>query len=1093
MSDISSPARAIAVKNFDGEPDTTAKIIVQNKIDYTPKVSVIIPVYNAEKYLRKSLNSVLKQTLNDIEIICVDDGSTDKSLNILKAAAAKDKRITIIQQANLYAGVARNAGMAVAKGEYLSFLDADDYFEPDMLEKSYQKAKEDSSDVVIFRFTKKDCSTSTVTHNHGVNEKILRSDHIISSHACMDFIFQIAFPPPWNKLFRRAYIEECRLRYQSLIVSNDLCFVFCALSSAKRISYLPGCYLTYNIFNKGSLSGSRQKYPFVFLEAYVGLRKYLMKNGSYRLFERSYCRTLASTIKWTANLQTDKEEFYNSINNLLYKKLGFSNIDEITQKYMTKRDLYISLTSHPARINTVHLTIESLLAQSLKADKVILWLAPEQFPNKEADLPEKLLALKSQGLTIDWYHDIKSYKKLIPALHKYPEAIIVTADDDNIYRPDWLKKLYTSYQRHPEDIHCHRATKFYYASKRFYVISGGRDYYKESSYLNKLVGLGGVLYPPHCFHQDILNEDLIQKLAPTNDDQWFWIMGALEGHRVRVVDNPDIEAHYVEGTQESGLTNINDQGEFLFWKDFNRLIDYYPQIKELLIRENNAYYTSFSKKKDSPYREQLESWFRRVSGNPSFQVCNAKTYNEKLQWLKLYDSTPLKTKLADKYLVREWIKEKIGEKYLIPLLGVYDRFEDIDFDKLPNRFVMKCNHGSGYNIIVNDKSQLDIEETKNKINRWMNENFAFRVGCELHYRDIQPKIVIEKFLDEIKDSLYDYRFFCFGGKVRQIWLDVGSGTPEHKRKIYDNKWNELDVIVKWPRLDTDIPKPDNLENMIELSEKLAKGFAHVRVDFYRMDDGKIYFGEMTFSSMSGTGKFEPSSEDERLGAFIHLPKLAYDIDTKKYYKLPKPSKLKPYLFLPYYLFQVRTLRKYYFDNTIAKIIKNLRTMRVDIKNKGTAEHSVYVNAEEAVISQPKWFVNNQGKGQIVESANMFQKINITNKKDGKLTIHFRGCDKRYNNERLCLYIDYKSIKVDGKEILSAPVITWHDQPFRYEMPVKDGQKVSVEVNQVFHAYSINELEEIIIKLYPNSDYIHSHLKEIIQCVHQILISKSMIN
>ena len=141
--------KAITVKNADGEPDTTAKILVQNKISYTPKVSVIIPVYNVEKYLRECLDSVVNQTLREIEIICVDDGSTDSSLDILKEYASKDNRITVIGQQNLHAGVARNAGLAVARGEYLSFLDSDDFFELNMLAEMYNTAKKDGSDTVI--------------------------------------------------------------------------------------------------------------------------------------------------------------------------------------------------------------------------------------------------------------------------------------------------------------------------------------------------------------------------------------------------------------------------------------------------------------------------------------------------------------------------------------------------------------------------------------------------------------------------------------------------------------------------------------------------------------------------------------------------------------------------------------------------------------------------------------------------------------------------------------------------------------------------------------------------------------------------------
>lgn len=265
---------------------------------------------------------------------------------------------------------------------------------------------------------------------------------------------------------------------------------------------------------------------------------------------------------------------------------------------------------------------------------------------------------------------------------------------------------------------------------------------------------------------------------------------------------------------------------------------------------------------------------------------NPQTFNEKIQWLKLYDSTPVKTALADKYLVRSWIEKKIGRNCLIPVLGVYDNPEDIDFNTLPRQFVIKCNHGSGYNIIVQDKSKIDPDKIKAQITTWLHENFAFHAGCELHYHDITPRIVIEKYLDEISNSIYDYRFLCMDGRVEQIWVDINSGTSEHKRNVYDPKWNKLNITVKWPSLKTEIAKPDNLDTMINYAQKLSQGFCFVRVDFYNVNN-HIYFGEMTFTSMSGVGQFSPSDEDLRLGQKLQLPGLAWHVDKKKYFILPK--------------------------------------------------------------------------------------------------------------------------------------------------------------------------------------------------------------
>lgn len=263
----------------------------------------------------------------------------------------------------------------------------------------------------------------------------------------------------------------------------------------------------------------------------------------------------------------------------------------------------------------------------------------------------------------------------------------------------------------------------------------------------------------------------------------------------------------------------------------------------------------------------LKRWFKKRTGK-NLNLNNPQTYNEKIQWLKLYDNSPLKTKLSDKYLVREWVKEQIGEEYLIPLLGVWDNFDDIDFDKLPEKFVLKANHGSHWNIIVKDKSKFDKIGAKKKFDKWMKRNYAVK-SLELQYKDIEPKIIAEKYMEDSKGELNDYKILCFNGKPEYVWIDCGRYS-NHTRNIYDLSWNLQPFTIQFPTSQIKIEKPEHLDKMTELAKKLCRDFAHVRVDFYCIN-GKIYFGEMTFTSGSGIEKFIPEKYDFELGNKLILP------------------------------------------------------------------------------------------------------------------------------------------------------------------------------------------------------------------------------
>lgn len=249
---------------------------------------------------------------------------------------------------------------------------------------------------------------------------------------------------------------------------------------------------------------------------------------------------------------------------------------------------------------------------------------------------------------------------------------------------------------------------------------------------------------------------------------------------------------------------------------------------------------------------------------------NPINFNQKLQWLKIHDRNPLYTIMADKYEARKYIESKIGGRYLIPLLGVWNKFDEIDFEKLPSQFVLKCTHDSGGVIICRDKKNIDIAEVKNKMNKCLKRNY-FYFGREWPYKNIVPRIICEKYLvDESGVELKDYKIFCFNGEPKIIKVDFNR-FENHKCNIYTIDWELIDFALEYPNEPSIcIRRPDKLNDMLQIARILANNMPHLRVDFYSIKD-QIYVGELTFYHLSGYGKFSPESYNDLLGSWIDLP------------------------------------------------------------------------------------------------------------------------------------------------------------------------------------------------------------------------------
>lgn len=248
---------------------------------------------------------------------------------------------------------------------------------------------------------------------------------------------------------------------------------------------------------------------------------------------------------------------------------------------------------------------------------------------------------------------------------------------------------------------------------------------------------------------------------------------------------------------------------------------------------------------------------------------NPKTFNEKLQWLKIHDRKPEYITMVDKYAAKKYVADIIGEEYIIPTLGKWDKFDDIDFNALPNQFVLKCNHDSGSIVIVRDKSKFDKVAAKKKIERGLKRN-PYWYAREWPYKDVKPCIIAEKYMeDSATKELRDYKFYTFDGVVRYLMIVSGRGH-DTRADYFDENFNKQNF--KWGYLPADVTpaRPACFEKMKSLAEQLSRNIPHVRVDFYECDD-RLYFGELTFYDAAGFAKFDPAEWDEKLGKLITIP------------------------------------------------------------------------------------------------------------------------------------------------------------------------------------------------------------------------------
>lgn len=271
-------------------------------------------------------------------------------------------------------------------------------------------------------------------------------------------------------------------------------------------------------------------------------------------------------------------------------------------------------------------------------------------------------------------------------------------------------------------------------------------------------------------------------------------------------------------------------------------------------------------------KRSIQIRFKAVLGK-KLNLNNPQTFNEKMQWLKLYDRKPIYTTMVDKAAVKDFVTKKIGKQYVIPTLGIWDHFDDINFDTLPNQFVLKCTHDSGGVVICKDKKLLNVKEAKKKIEATLKNNYYY--SCfEWPYKNVKPRIIAEEYMeDSHTKELRDYKFYTFSGKPH--FLLLASNRQNLAKDLtfdyFDMDFNRLDLVNQDHPQSPSIPqKPTQFKKMQDLAQVLSQGIPHVRVDFYEVD-GKVFFGEMTFFPNGGYLKLSPKSWEIEWGMLIQLP------------------------------------------------------------------------------------------------------------------------------------------------------------------------------------------------------------------------------
>lgn len=548
----------------------------------TPSISVIIPVYNALPFLDSTVDSLRKQSFLDFEVIFIDDGSNDGSAEILRRAAESDSRFRLLTQSRSGFGAARNRALTDARGAYVYFPECTDLFQPQLLAELFRAAQENDADITACNFSLFGSSGKDVRQTAVFPNWLPAGTTVFRYRDCPDYILRIAGSMVWNKLYRRAFLEANQFRFDPLIFCHDLSFVAVTMARAERIVLIPDALVRSRIPDspvcvdlqdvQAAVDSSVRQLSALSFRA-------MLENAVVRFVAETYLFALKKYVPdfsapvaqrfYTHVHETFRGEGFLSLqmaqlhNNDLYRE--FLTVQKhpypVMQKLHNKR-LIVSLTTFPRRIGTVSQALQTIYAQTKQPDEVILWLAREQFPDGEAELPAELTELVQQNrLTLRWCEDMKSHKKYFHAFQEYPDDLIVTFDDDLKYSPRTLEALYASYLLYPGAVSTVRSHMMVLSRDNVplpysrWIHESDLLLHTPSMQLMATSG-AGTLHPPGLFRKEFFDWQVITDTCPHADDLWLKAMELISDVPV-VQAVPNEPLRILPGTQEESLFTIN--------------------------------------------------------------------------------------------------------------------------------------------------------------------------------------------------------------------------------------------------------------------------------------------------------------------------------------------------------------------------------------------------------------------------------------------------------------------------------------------------------------------------------------------------------